>query len=79
MGYGAEGAKPITRHQFLARWKSDHINSGIQTSDIPKLLEQLFANAETAGIDNLDLSPPSRELAKFINSCIREAIKEELR
>lgn len=66
--------------QFLDSWKAQHINSGTQDADMPHLLEQMFADAHNAGVDQVELTRAAGGgMVKFLKGCIREAIAEELR
>jgi hypothetical protein len=67
-------------NQFLERWKSEHINSGTQQADIPKLLEQLVGDAEQNDISSGELSRSAGGgLVKFLMDAISESVEEELR
>lgn len=69
----------MTPAEFLSRWRLEHINSGTQQTDAPKLSGELLHDAALEGIgrDELEMLA-GKPLENYIVDSIREAIEEEL-
>lgn len=66
--------------QFLERWTMKHIDAGTQEADIPKLADQLEADAAREDISREALEYEARQtLREHIIAAIHEAIAQDLR